>query len=289
MSRTIPIIFSLFFLSSCMPEEDLPIRKVGETPEYFIECYCQPGQSFALAATTVMPVSENLEIDFSTEMKVIIRADRDLELSHTIFVRPGSEFVYNYGSRERLPDKGIDSLYLFILTKEGKSIRARTEIPSPIEVYEAGQQGNEALIRFYTSQQPSENYYILSAESLQKDSVVHKETAYLDYSKNPPSSLTETFITLPEEFFASQIILSLKRITRANYNYQISLRAANTANQSSITTPVPLQGNIEGALGIFTCYTEYITEIPPAADTSSPTKTASKNEFMGNSLIIKNL
>ena len=270
MSRTKCLTLSLFFLSSCMPEEDLPIRKVGEAPEYFIECYCKPGKSFALAATTVMPVSENLEIDFSTEMKVVIRTDRDIELSHTLFVLPGSEFVYNYGSHERLPDSGIDSLYLVILTHEGKMIRARTEIPSPIDVYGWDKLDNEVIVRFYTSPQPSENYYLLSAESLQKDSVVHKETAYLDYSKNPSSSLTETSLTLPEEPVADKIILSLKRITQANYNYQISLRAANTANQSSITTPVPLQGNIEGALGIFTCYTEYITEINPAAPQLRP-------------------
>ena len=46
------------------------------------------------------------------------------------------------------------------------------------------------------------------------------------------------------------------RITKDCYNYQISLNEANSANQGSITTPVPLEGNIEGALGIFTCYTE---------------------------------
>ena len=37
--RYYPILLLYFFQAACMPEEDLPIRHTGETPEYFIECY----------------------------------------------------------------------------------------------------------------------------------------------------------------------------------------------------------------------------------------------------------
>ena len=66
----------------------------------------------------------------------------------------------------------------------------------------------------------------------------------------------------PESGQAEEIIFTLKRITKANYDYQVSLNAANTANQSSITTPVPLKGNLQGALGIFTCYTVEKQTVP---------------------------
>lgn len=52
------------------------------------------------------------------------------------------------------------------------------------------------------------------------------------------------------------VVILLLRITEECYNYQVSLYEANSANQGSITSPVPLIGNIQGALGIFTCYTE---------------------------------
>ncbi len=58
------------------------------------------------------------------------------------------------------------------------------------------------------------------------------------------------------------VFITLMRITEACYNYQISLYEANSANQGSITTPVPLVGNIQGALGIFTCYTKSNKYIP---------------------------
>ena len=34
--RYYPILLLYFFQAACMPEEDLPIRHTGETPEYFI-------------------------------------------------------------------------------------------------------------------------------------------------------------------------------------------------------------------------------------------------------------
>ena len=237
--RYYPILLLYFFQAACMPEEDLPIRHTGETPEYFIECYCQPGRPFALSATSVLPVSEDLQIDFSKEMKVTIHADKAISLIHALYTLPGSEFIYNYGSPEKFEVRYIDSLFLDITTIDHKSITASTSIPPAVSIYNCQVAGNEAIIRFYISEKADENYYIYTAEAVHADSILNKEVCYLDYSE-----------------------FTLKRITKANYDYQVSLNAANTANQSSITTPVPLKGNLQGALGIFTCYTEDKQTVP---------------------------
>lgn len=268
--RRFYLLFSSILLVSCMPEEDLPLRNVGEAPEYFIECYCKPGKTFSLSATTVLPVSENLEIDFSAEMNVIIRARQDIKLYHTLFTLPGSEFIYNYGTTERFESIGLDSLYLFITTDKGKIIQGVTAIPSPVYIYDYSFQDNKATIHFYASAHPSENYYIYSAEIIRNDSVFHKEMCYLNYESFSSENLLEKTLSLPETEPTDQIILSLKRLTRENYDYQISLNAANTANQSSITTPVPLQGNLQGALGIFTCYTEHNITLFPSPEKQKP-------------------
>ena len=41
-------ILTLLFLSllSCMPEEELPMKDMGEISGYFIECYCKPGEFY---------------------------------------------------------------------------------------------------------------------------------------------------------------------------------------------------------------------------------------------------
>lgn len=137
-----------------MPEEDLPIRHTGETPEYFIECYCQPGRPFALSATSVLPVSEDLQIDFSKEMKVTIHADKAISLIHTLYTLPGSEFIYNYGSPEKFEVRYIDSLFLDITTIDNKSITASTSIPPAVSIYNCQVAGNEAIIRFIFRKKP---------------------------------------------------------------------------------------------------------------------------------------
>ena len=45
-------ILTLLFLSllSCMPEEELPMKDMGEISGYFIECYCKPGEFYTLNA-----------------------------------------------------------------------------------------------------------------------------------------------------------------------------------------------------------------------------------------------
>lgn len=246
---------------SCMPEEDLPIRDVGNTPEYFIECYCIPGKMFALSATNVLPVSKDLEVDFSKEMKVTIFAGRKIELQHMIYTLPGSDFIYNYGSNERFLSTTLDSLTLDIQTPERKHITASTVVPPAVNIHSYRFERDEARIQFYTSSNPDENYFIYTAEAVCNDSVVNKSVSYLDYSEYRQATLIERSLTLTDYQKAEKIIFNLKRITQANYDYQISLNAANSANQSSITTPVPLKGNLKGAIGIFTCYTEDRAEI----------------------------
>ena len=156
----------------------------------------------------------------------------------------------------------IDSLFLDITTIDNKSITASTSIPPAVSIYNCQVAGNEAIIRFYISEKADENYYIYTAEAVHADSILNKEVCYLDYSEFQQEGLTEKSVILPDIGQAEEIIFTLKRITKANYDYQVSLNAANTANQSSITTPVPLKGNLQGALGIFTCYTEDKQTVP---------------------------
>ena len=189
--RYYPILLLYFFQAACMPEEDLPIRHTGETPEYFIECYCQPGRPFALSATSVLPVSEDLQIDFSKEMKVTIHADKAISLIHALYTLPGSEFIYNYGSPEKFEVRYIDSLFLDITTIDNKSITASTSIPPAVSIYNCQVAGNEAIIRFYISEKADENYYIYTAEAVHADSILNKEVCYLDYSEFQQEGLTE--------------------------------------------------------------------------------------------------
>lgn len=261
MKNILTILSLTVLLQACMPEEDLPIQETNNIPDYFIECYCVPGKPFALCATKVLPISAALEIDFTTKMKIVIEAEKKYPLTWSVYTLEGSNLIYNYGNTACFQSIGTDSLHLSIRTPEGEKITASTPVPSPVNIYDSRIEENDVFIRFYTSRLSEENYYIYAAEAIRHDSVIGKSICYLDYSEERAPELVEKSLPLSAVREAEKIICTLKRITPANYEYQISLHAANTANQSSITTPVPLKGNLQGALGIFTCYTEDQAEI----------------------------
>lgn len=255
MKRYLIIIF-IPLLWGCMPEEELPLRNMGEINGYFIESYCKPGQPIALTATTILAVAEELNPDFYISMDVWATALYPIHLKHKLFTIPGSNFIYNYGSDDIFDPKGADTLYLNILTPEQQQIRAKTFIPSQVTIDTAWLTNNTAGIRFYSSRNPDENYYLYTLQLAKGDSLLEKEVSYLDYNSFSPTSMIERTITSSLIEHADYALLSLKRITRECYDYQISLNKANSAQQGSITTPVPLAGNIEGAWGIFTYLTE---------------------------------
>lgn len=251
-------LIGLFCISayiSCMPEENLPLRDMGDVSDYFIECYCQPEQNIILTATKVVPITGNMQYNFPPEMDVTIRTPERIRMYY-VFSHASSDVMCNYQSAEKLETKDIDTLFLDITTANKTKITASTPIPYNVYITDYKIENNLASIRFYTSDQSQQNYYIYTLEIKNGGSITTKESVYLDYSHYQTTSLVEKTIVCNDLPGAEEVKLILKRITKANYHYQISQNAASTAVQGSITNPVPLKGNLHGALGIFTCYTE---------------------------------
>ena len=242
-------LLALLF-ASCLTEEELSMKNMGEVSDYFIECYCRPGTPFSLTISKVIPISQLIKPDFSILMDISITAGTPVTLS---LVRP--TYINNYGTKEVFRAYGIDSLYLNITTPEQKKITAKTMIPSDITINEATIEQHTATIHFQTSRDAAENYYIYTLQLIQADTLLKREVSYLDCITIPNTS-TRHAITSFQMKEAEYVVFSLKRITRECYNYQISLNEANSTQQGSITSPIPLNGNINGSLGIFTCYTQ---------------------------------
>lgn len=78
---------------SCMPEDNLPIRAVGETPGYFIECYCQPNEIFLLTASQVLPISQELKLTLSSDLQIHIQAG-DYSASILFIIFPLKAVLY---------------------------------------------------------------------------------------------------------------------------------------------------------------------------------------------------
>lgn len=255
--RFLPFLWGIsLLLFSCMPEDNLPIRTVGAPPGYFIECYCKPNEKFLLTASQVIPISQELELKLSSDLEIQIQASEVFRLYPVYYISPQSGFIYNYGTNRKLNRTDSDTLYLSIFTPENKIITAQTSIPDEVKIQTYEVKGQEVIIRFYTSPDPTQNYYIYTIETYSNELLLTRATSLLENLPHTPYKQTEKSLSFPPNKSIEKIVINLKHITKANYDYQVSLNRANAANQGSISTPFPLNGNLSDALGIFTCYTE---------------------------------
>ena len=209
-------------------------------------------------AAKVSPIHEIIDQNSPVNLDVSIKADSIIKLIPTF----SPSFLGNFRHDTKFNQFGLDSLYLSIYTPEKEHITAKTTIPDHITIssYSVSKETNSVTINFQTSLNPKQNYYIYSVQARKEgagdDNLLKKETSYLDLSRHTGGVTIERTIKCQEIEEAEAVVILLLRITEDCYNYQVSLYEANSANQGSITSPVPLIGNIQGALGIFTCYTE---------------------------------
>lgn len=249
-------LFLICTFFSCMPEEDLPLRDTGKVKDYFIECYCEQGKNITLTASRVMSLTDKIKYDSPPEMDIAIHAGKKMKLYYVADVPYENGVVYNYLSIDALKYEKQDTLYLNITTNSKQNITAKTTVPEPISIFSYDFSDNKASISFYTSRKREQNYYIYAIEIVNGNNITEKKVAYMDYSRYHSGNLVERSIENLLLQSAEKVVLTLKRITKENYDYQISLHGASSAIQGSITNPIPLEGNLSGALGIFTCYSE---------------------------------
>ena len=252
MNKLLFVICIAFCLSSCELDQQLDAQDMGDSPGYFIECYCVPGEMFNLTATRIAPINQDQYLDYSIEFDIHITTTERFKLYHSLFHEPGTKFIYNYASNQRLDRNNTDSIQLEVTAPDGSRILASTTIPEPIKIDTTLFSGNTFKISFTTSPDPLQNFYILRAGFMKNGELKYQNISYHD-NISGQETLTHSF-SLKDVLPADSVLIDLKRMTQAGYRYQLSLREASDANTDNITSPTPLTGNISGALGIFTCY-----------------------------------
>lgn len=250
-------LFILFYTAmccvSCELDQQLNVRNVGDSPGYFIECYCQPDEMFNLTATRIAPIDEDQYLDYSLEFDIYVTTDERFKLYQSLFHQPGTKFIYNYASNRRLHTNLTDTVWLDATAPDGTNITAKTAIPDDIKIDTVILSEKKLEIRFTTSPEQAQNYYILRTDFMPGNEMQYRDIIYRDYYTG--RQVVAHILELPDIAPSDSIVIDLKRFTAEGYKYQLSLKNASDANQDNITSPTPLLGNISGALGIFTCYT----------------------------------
>lgn len=110
-----------------MPEEELPMKDMGEISGYFIECYCKPGEFYTLNAAKVSPIHEIIDLSDPVNLDVSIKADSIIKLIPTF----SPSFLGNFRHDTKFSQFGIDSLYLSIYTPEKNTSRPKPPYRTP--------------------------------------------------------------------------------------------------------------------------------------------------------------
>lgn len=244
------MLWMVLLMMACELGGRLDVQELGGSPGYFIECYCRPDSMYEMTATRIAPISEPQVLDYALEFDVRIVAEEPVKLYHSLYVRPGGKFVYNYASSKRLDAELVDTLRLEAVGPGGEAIYAETAIPKAVEIDSVTWKGKEIATYFTTDEQEEANYYVLSlAWQTEKWNV-------RDYFLRGYEGRKQVRQVCLMSDTATVVSVSLKRMTEAGYRYQYSMMEAQTSGDESLFAPVELLGNIEGAMGVFTCYTE---------------------------------
>ena len=252
MSKLYLVFFGLFFLiSACVSDQELDFSTLKGDPGYFVECYLKPGDVYKLSATKIQPIYEDYILDYSLEFLVTVDT---IKLVQGLYREVNSDYIFNYGHVYRFTPFQQQTVSLFVITPEKDTITSISTIPEPVAIEEALLTDGYVSFKFKTTVNSGHNYYITSIATHLQDTI-ETESLFLDYG-HINTVQTEAFeYDLKAEVF-ERVEVTLKRVTRDNFNYQISLWNANKANSDNLTFPSPLDGNLTHAMGIFTCYTE---------------------------------
>jgi hypothetical protein len=251
------ILFYSIILFSCNNENELEFSNLHTEPGYFIECYLLPDDVYKLSATKIKHISEDYILDYSLDFTVYIDSIRLLQ---GLFKEQSSNYIYNYGSAETYIPDGSKHAYIKVISPRNDTITGKTTIPESVFIEELSLSDDVVKVNFETSENCLHNFYIVNFNTLINDSV-RRDAVFYDYSHINKRVTEEIRYKIKKNIDFDMIEIQLRRVTKENYRYQISLWNANNANNDNLTIPAPLDGNLINAMGIFTCYTEDIDTI----------------------------
>jgi len=241
---------------ACELDDTLDRSTVSIEDTYFVECYLQPNELYNLTATEIQPIFDDFILDYSLDFDVFIIGDDTTELLQSLFVDDQTGFVFNYGRGVRL-DPALEEVSLFVLTPTKDTIIATTNIPDPVSIVSAKYTESSVYTAFELSEDIDQNFYlhIIDYPTYEQDSVYSRNLIqFLDLSDIEAFGEYEVALELEDRVDSLAIEVTVMRVTEENYKYQRSLFQAKEASDGKVTYPAPIQGNLIGGEGIFTCF-----------------------------------
>ncbi len=240
-------LLTALVMCACSNKIDLDMQQISTHSTPFIECYCEVGDLYNLAATYLSPIDQPQNLDYSHKFKVYITDTEEHRLLQGLFSR--NNFIYSHGSPASLPLDFDGELKLRVIAEDGTTYLASSTIPDPVEIASATYENGVVELSFDSSDDSAQNYFAVSIAAHYDEGEAIVRRAAL---KNPEVGESSRIEFEVGEF--SSVDISLLRLNREGYQYLYTLVENEESLGSNLVGGVPMSGNIDGAVGIFTAY-----------------------------------
>lgn len=245
------ILFLLILLcDSCMLSNDIDLEFPASEQRNIIECYLKPGEHFELTLMETNSLSKQLYLHLLWGAKVDIINNKDtIHLLNILNQNKKTHYTYNYGSPLLVPNNSIHDYELEIITLAGDTLRAKTNIVSPVVIAKT-ELFKDKLIVSIDDVDSLNPYYVVSLEG-STDSLSDFKTFNFDELIGD-----NAFFVFRSKFNEwGNIKIRLFHITKEHYDFLESTDAASGANLDPFTVPEQIKSNIVNGIGIFTYQT----------------------------------
>ena len=264
ISHIVLAVTAILAMSCDSLEKEVDVD-IDHTPQFVVQAYVQNGEvpKVILSKSTSFesPIAESLELVTDADVSLILPGNDTIELESGIFFDDVAFFGFNYSSDDILNVEENSPIQLLIQTIEGDELTAQTVIPSPIHLDSIvlDYDGEKNRFTSYLKDNPGfgDFYRNVSLQILQ-DTLFNEDfenNVYNDFWFDDDLLNGESFpfeITLFEFELDDTLILLTSRLTEDHYDYLTSIDNARSANGSPFGQAGPIDGNINGGLGIFT-------------------------------------
>lgn len=265
MKRTRYYLFlGLVFLAGCNLDQEIEIELPEYETYYVVECYLEPEQNFRLLLTRSTPYfapfstpQEYFNDLLVTDAEVyILYRNRTVRLFDQAQFDLSSRKVFNYTSNTRVPRNYEDEFQLKIITPEGDSIFATTQILPPIPIDSVITEFNDSdtlarVLAYFTDEPDKPNYFRRMLHESSLDSLPVQDFSVDD------RFVEDVFVfgTGYDYGVGDTVINTIFHIDEAYYDFLETFLRASNSNGNPFGQPSPIATNLYGTanvIGIFT-------------------------------------
>ena len=242
-----------FQFSGCVLNNDANIEFPGIEQKLMMECYLTPGRNFEMRLMEANSFQDDLVLQLAWNADIFIKSDdKEIGLLNILNVNDATNYVFNYGVPDIVPDDYKGMYTIEVATESGEQITASASALKFIPIGNVQEVENEIRVKFKVPLDTKEKFFSIIAEGIAGDEI---KIIIEDFDGSFWAE-EEITLSLRGDFENWESLkVKLMHISSDYYQFRESVDNAHSANIDPFTVPTQIKSNVNGGIGIFTFYT----------------------------------